>query len=165
MRNRKAIKGIVAALLAFCLLGASALVGCTANNGGGSNSGGSNSGGSQEEEVFGTITITIDITEAVEAEDPTALALVDERGGNTYTIEATIDEGDTALSATQNSELIVATSTASWGVMITSIDSLEGGSTSGWIFTINGESPDVGADQVEVADGDEIVWSYVFWTF
>ena len=30
----------------------------------------------------------------------------------------------------------------------------------GWMFTVNGEMPSVGADKVEIADGDSIEWKY-----
>ncbi|MBR2804096.1 MAG: DUF4430 domain-containing protein, partial [Eggerthellaceae bacterium] len=29
-----------------------------------------------------------------------------------------------------------------------------------WLFTVNGESPNVGADAYQIADGDEIVWKF-----
>ena len=30
----------------------------------------------------------------------------------------------------------------------------------GWVFKVNGASPPVGADQVELKDGDEVLWYY-----
>ena len=35
------------------------------------------------------------------------------------------------------------------------------GKYSGWMFTVNGESPNYGADQVKLEDGDEVIWYYV----
>ena len=34
------------------------------------------------------------------------------------------------------------------------------GELSGWIFLVNGETPNVGCGAYRVADGDEIVWYY-----
>ena len=36
----------------------------------------------------------------------------------------------------------------------------EVGPNAGWLFTVNGESPNVGADAYQIADGDEIVWKF-----
>ena len=33
--------------------------------------------------------------------------------------------------------------------------------TTGWVFTVNGEMPDVGAGEITVEEGDEIVWSFI----
>lgn len=35
------------------------------------------------------------------------------------------------------------------------------GRYSGWMFTVNGDSPNYGADQAKLKDGDEVVWYYV----
>ena len=48
----------------------------------------------------------------------------------------------------------------------TYVDGIEGvvasevGPNAGWMFTVNGEMPSVGADKVEIADGDSIEWKY-----
>ncbi len=36
----------------------------------------------------------------------------------------------------------------------------EVGPNAGWLFTVNGESPNVGADAYQISDGDEIVWKF-----
>ncbi len=36
----------------------------------------------------------------------------------------------------------------------------ETGSNAGWMFTVNGEMPSVGADGVQIADGDAIEWKF-----
>lgn len=33
--------------------------------------------------------------------------------------------------------------------------------TTGWIFTVNGELPDVGAGEITIEEGDKIVWSFI----
>ena len=37
----------------------------------------------------------------------------------------------------------------------------DAGSTSGWQYAVNGEYPGVGCSQYQLADGDEIVWSFL----
>ena len=34
------------------------------------------------------------------------------------------------------------------------------GSTSGWVYTVNGKSPGVGCSEYKLSDGDRIVWHY-----
>ncbi|MCL2136906.1 MAG: DUF4430 domain-containing protein [Coriobacteriia bacterium] len=158
MIKKRQTKKMLALLLAACLFGTLVLAGCGTTNS-------NNNGDSQEAEASATVTITIDISAAVDLEDPTALALADLKGGATYTVHVDIDEEDTILSATQGSkDLVVAIRSASWGDYVTSIDGLEENAVtneSGWTVTLNGESPQYGADQIPVKDGDVIVWIYV----
>ena len=35
-----------------------------------------------------------------------------------------------------------------------------GAGAAGWVFKVNGVSPPVGADQVVLKDGDEVLWYY-----
>ena len=35
-----------------------------------------------------------------------------------------------------------------------------GAGSAGWVFKVNGASPPVGADQVVLKDGDEVLWYY-----
>ena len=36
----------------------------------------------------------------------------------------------------------------------------ETGPNAGWLFTVNGQTPSVGADAVVINDGDEIIWKF-----
>jgi hypothetical protein len=44
-----------------------------------------------------------------------------------------------------------------WGVLVTEIDGVEGD----WIYEVNGEQPDHGADRHYLRDGDTIEWMLV----
>ena len=33
--------------------------------------------------------------------------------------------------------------------------------TTGWVFTVNGEMPDVGAGEITVEEGDKIAWNFI----
>lgn len=43
---------------------------------------------------------------------------------------------------------------------ISNLYELDCGEFSGWLYYVNGESPDVGYSQYEVKDGDSIAWTY-----
>ena len=62
------------------------------------------------------------------------------------------DEGFTVLGALQ------ATSEYEGDGFITSIDGIEAPSTGGWMFTVNDVSPEVGAREVELKEGDKVLW-------
>ena len=151
MPSTKASRTIIAILLSVCLFGALALTGC--------------GGGGVKAGTAGKVTITVDITAAVDAGDPTAKALAEQKGGNTYKIEIGIDKGDSVLDAAKASGLVVATSSApGFGDYVTSIDGLAEKAVTaqaGWIFTVNGEMPMTSIDSIEAADGDDIVFTYV----
>lgn len=48
--------------------------------------------------------------------------------------------------------------TASFGTYVSQIGRYPAGGNAGWVFKVNGESPPVGADQVQLADGDIVLW-------
>ena len=47
---------------------------------------------------------------------------------------------------------------SSFGRYVDQIGRYPAGGTSGWVFKVNGESPPVGADAVELRDGDRVLW-------
>ena len=49
---------------------------------------------------------------------------------------------------------------ASFGPYVSQIGRYPGAGASGWVFKVNGASPPVGADQVVLKDGDEVLWYY-----
>jgi hypothetical protein len=48
----------------------------------------------------------------------------------------------------------------SFGPYISQIGRYPGAGNTGWVFKVNGASPPVGADQVTLKDGDEVLWYY-----
>ncbi len=49
---------------------------------------------------------------------------------------------------------------ASFGRYVSQIGRYPGAGSSGWVFKVNGASPPVGADQVTLKDGDEVLWYF-----
>ena len=48
--------------------------------------------------------------------------------------------------------------TTSFGPYVDQIGRHTAGGTNGWVFKVNGTSPPVGADQVQLNDGDRVLW-------
>jgi uncharacterized protein DUF4430 len=48
--------------------------------------------------------------------------------------------------------------TSSFGPYVDQIGRFAAGGNSGWLFKVNGTSPPVGADKVELKDGDTVLW-------
>jgi hypothetical protein len=46
----------------------------------------------------------------------------------------------------------------SFGPYVDQVGRHPAGATSGWVFKVNGASPPVGADQVQLRDGDSVLW-------
>ena len=148
MKGKSFTKVLVSMLLSISMLTTLALLGC--------------SGGDDSSEVgpAGSVTITVDITAAVDEGDPTAQAMATKYGGNTFQFKIGIDDKATALSATRASRMVVAMN----GDFVDSLDGLAAGAVSefsGWTFTINGEWALVGPGEIPVVDGDVIAWTYV----
>jgi hypothetical protein len=72
--------------------------------------------------------------------------------------------GANALAALESAslagELYYHVATASFGNYVDQIGRYGGTAQSGWVFKVNGVSPPVGADQVQLADGDTVLWYY-----
>jgi hypothetical protein len=49
---------------------------------------------------------------------------------------------------------------SSFGTYVSQIGRYPGAGGAGWVFKVNGASPPVGADQVVLKDGDEVLWYY-----
>ncbi len=84
-----------------------------------------------------------------------------ENKANLAPAEFTISEGDTALDLLLSSGFDVNVSSG----FVTSIDGLENGlegyPTSGWIYYVNDEMAQTGADEYIIKDGDRISWKYI----
>jgi hypothetical protein len=48
----------------------------------------------------------------------------------------------------------------SFGPYVDQIGRYPAGGTNGWVFKVNGASPQVGADQVQLKDGDAVLWYF-----
>ena len=57
-------------------------------------------------------------------------------------------------------EFYVQVTQASFGPYVSQIGRYPGAGVAGWVFKVNGVSPPVGADQVTLKDGDEVLWYY-----
>lgn len=57
-------------------------------------------------------------------------------------------------------EFYVQVTQSSFGPYVSQIGRYAGAGGSGWVFKVNGASPPVGADQVTLKDGDEVLWYY-----
>jgi hypothetical protein len=55
-------------------------------------------------------------------------------------------------------EFYVQVTQSSFGPYVSQIGRYPGAGGSGWVFKVNGASPPVGADQVTLKDGDEVLW-------
>ena len=49
---------------------------------------------------------------------------------------------------------------SSFGPYVSQIGRYPGAGATGWVFKVNGTSPPVGADQVTLKDGDEVLWYF-----
>ena len=70
--------------------------------------------------------------------------------------------GDNALevleSASSAGEFYYHVTQSSFGPYVDQVGRHLAGGTSGWVFKVNGVSPPVGADKVELKDGDVVLW-------
>ena len=49
---------------------------------------------------------------------------------------------------------------SSFGDYVSQVGKYPGAGSAGWVFKVNGVSPPVGADQVQLKDGDSVLWYY-----
>lgn len=85
--------------------------------------------------------------------------------GKTRTIFGAADPrawGSTPLEALESAslggEFYVHLAHASFGTYVDQIGRYPASGSSGWVFKVNGVSPPVGADQVQLEDGDTVLW-------
>jgi hypothetical protein len=73
-------------------------------------------------------------------------------------------QGGNALQALDSAslagELYYHVTTTSFGPYVDRVGLYGGTASSGWVFKVNGVSPPVGADQVQLKDGDIVLWYY-----
>lgn len=73
-------------------------------------------------------------------------------------------QADNALQALDAASVIgefyYLVSSASFGDYVSQIGKYPAAGSAGWVFKVNGVSPPVGADKVELKDGDVVLWYY-----
>ncbi|MGZ4388832.1 MAG: DUF4430 domain-containing protein [Gaiellaceae bacterium] len=67
---------------------------------------------------------------------------------------------DALESASLAGEFYYHVAQASFGRYVDQVGRYAGSGDSGWVFKVNGVSPPVGADQVQLKDGDTVLWYY-----
>ena len=67
---------------------------------------------------------------------------------------------DALQAVSRAAELYVHVTSSSFGYYVDQIGLYGGTGDAGWVFKVNGASPPVGADQVQLKDGDVVEWYY-----
>ncbi len=83
--------------------------------------------------------------------------------GVLYEASSTAKKGATVYDALVDTGLDLTVASSSGSTYVDGIDGVvasEVGPNAGWMFTVNGEMPSVGADALEIADGDQIEWTF-----
>lgn len=114
-----------------------------------SQSGGSSAGGAPND---GLVTVTVSVTSSAVGNPVSA--------GGTYTFNrgATVYDALCALGLSVNAH------GSAYGTYVAAIGGLaekEHGGTSGWMYSVNGVTPNVACSAYTLSDGDNIVWYYV----
>jgi hypothetical protein len=81
-------------------------------------------------------------------------------GPSSVSVDESNKWGLTALGALDASGVSYETTSWSYGDLVGSIEGLDNSGLSGWMYTVNGASLGVGADQYEIEDDDEIIFYY-----
>ena len=140
------MKKITTILLAL-LLGF-AMAGCTTQDNAGT-----------PEDVVNPTNLTFSLTDGTDNPDVENFTTID---ADPFIAE----EGSTVLEATElycvSHDMTITIEKK--GSYVTEINGFTQGDytdTTGWVFTVNGEMPDVGAGEITVEEGDEIVWRFI----
>lgn len=127
--------------------GASATGGGSASNGGSASTG--NQSGSQQP---GYVTVTVSVTSSAVGNPVSA--------GGTFTF----NEGATVYDALCALGLSLNARPSSYGTYVAAIGGLaekEHGGTSGWMYSVNGVTPNTACSNYVLSNGDNVVWYYV----
>jgi hypothetical protein len=77
-------------------------------------------------------------------------------------LETRFEAGTNAMTALDaaslRGEFYYHVTTTSFGSYVDQIGRYTAGGTNGWVFKVNGASPPVGADQVQLRNGDRVLW-------
>ena len=127
--------------------GGSTTGGGSTSNGGGASAG--NQGGSQQP---GYVTVTVSVTSSAVGNPVSS--------GGTFTF----NEGATVYDALCALGLSVNARGSSYGTYVAAIGGLaekEHGATSGWMYSVNGVTPNTACSNYVLSNGDRVVWYYV----
>lgn len=118
-------------------------------------------GGIKDDEQIGTISLVIDVQTLIGKNDNIP------NDGIIYTNDVAIYEGDTAFTILQRvteKEKIAFDYTGLFDSRyvrgIAGIYEFDYGATSGWLFSVNGEKPNVSSANYILEDGDKVCWLY-----
>lgn len=85
--------------------------------------------------------------------------------GSTTNYETQIDDDESAFdilqAAANNQEIPLDYQQYDFGVFVKSINGVANTNEKSWIYFVNESSPEVGADNYSVKDGDVIEWKYI----
>lgn len=108
------------------------------------------------------ISCTVAVSAAAASLQVDARKLIPEDGWLFPQTTMTVSEGASVLSALRQTGLAVETDgVPPYVVGVGGLYAGDVGELSGWMYTVNGETPMVGCEEQKVTDGDEILWSYV----
>lgn len=140
---------------------ASGASGTTGGSSGATGSGESGSQPSTQNPAEITITVSIDCLTAVNKGYDAALAV--SSSGYMRDVTLILDAGSTVYDALRYSGAVVGSKTTTMGIYVYSIDSLSEkacGSTSGWVYSVNGAYPNKSCDSYVLQEGDSVRWRY-----
>lgn len=117
--------------------------------------------GSTEKKMI-SVTLSVNCRTAVDAKNETAMEIAPDGNLLAKTSFETA-EGDTILDLLKKTDLVLDISQSSYGSYVAGIQSLgqgDAGTMSGWLYFVNGESPQVAASAYILADGDQVEFVY-----
>lgn len=126
--------------------------GSTAGGGSTSNGGGASAGSQGGSQQPGYVTVTVSVTSSAVGNPVSS--------GGTFTF----NEGATVYDALCALGLSVNAHGSSYGTYVAAIGGLaekEHGSTSGWMYSVNGVTPGMACSSYVLSNGDNVVWYYV----
>lgn len=132
--------------------GSSSGAGSAAGGGSASNSGGASAGNQGGSQQPGYVTVTISVTSSAVGNP------VSSSGTFTFNEGATVYDALCALGLSVNAH------GSSFGTYVAAIGGLaekEHGATSGWMYSVNGVTPNTACSNYVLSNGDSVVWYYV----
>lgn len=132
--------------------GSSSSAGSATGGGSASNSGGASAGNQGGSQQPGYVTVTISVTSSAVGNP------VSSSGTFTFNEGATVYDALCALGLSVNAH------GSSFGTYVAAIGGLaekEHGGTSGWMYSVNGVTPNTACSNYVLSNGDRVVWYYV----
>ena len=159
----KATRWLVAAI-ALCAALALALAGCAGGTQPSSSASAPASASASPDNASASASSADASSTAVEADEAFYSLKVDatEAGeGVLFDGMGIAEKGETVYQVLVDANLPLAVDNSSGSATVYGIgNAIADDGKAGWLFTVNGEAPSVGADKLEVNDGDVIEWTY-----